>query len=399
MIPAVLREREFRLLWAGQTVSVIGDGILLLSLSFAVLDLTGSATDVGIVIAASRAPLLLTVLAGGVVADRVSRRWLMVGADLVRMSGLAASAALLIAGTAQLWELVVLQALVGTAAGFFYPASTGLLPLVVRPQLLQQANGFRGISDGVARIVGPVLAGLIVVVSSPGWALAVDAATFGVSAVSLAFLHLPAHERPPRQRFLHDLADGWREFSSRTWVWATVVFAGGLGNLFSAFIGVLAPEIARNELGGAGVYSLIVAAQGVGGLAGAFLVLRLRVSRPVVASTLFWALLVFPNLLLGFVAPAWVIAAGFLVGGIGLSAGQALWDTALQRHIPTAALSRVSSYDWFGSLIFNPLGFIIAGPLAAAIGARATLSIAALYFVISAVILVSIPAVRAVRDE
>ncbi|HEX4518961.1 MAG TPA: MFS transporter [Gaiellaceae bacterium] len=399
MIPDVLREREFRLLWSGQTVSVIGDGILLLALSFAVLDLTGSATDVGIVIAASRAPLVLTVLAGGVVADRVSRRWLMVGADLVRMTGLAASAALLIAGTAQLWELVVLQAIVGTAAGFFYPASTGLLPIVVRPELLQQANGFRGISDGIARIVGPVVAGLIVVLASPGWALAVDAATFAVSAASLVLLRLPPHERRPPRRFLHDLADGWREFSSRTWVWATVVFAGGLGNLFSAFIGVLAPEIAKNELGGAGVYSLIVAAQGAGGLVGAFVVLRLRVRRPVVASTLFWALLVFPNLLLGFVAPAWVIAAGFLVGGIGLSAGQAFWDTALQRHIPITALSRVSSYDWFGSLIFNPLGFVIAGPLAAAIGARATLSIAAFYFVASSAILISIPAVRAVRDE
>src|SRR5277367_281413 len=125
MIPQVLREREFRLLWAGQTVSVIGDGILLLALSFAVLDLTGSATDVGLVLAASRAPLVLTVLAGGVVADRVSRRRLMVVADLVRMGGLAGSASLLIAGTAQLWELVVLQAIVGTAAGFFYPASTG----------------------------------------------------------------------------------------------------------------------------------------------------------------------------------------------------------------------------------------------------------------------------------
>ncbi len=398
MIPQVLREREFRLLWAGQTVSVIGDGILLLALSFAVLDLTGSATDVGLVLAASRAPLVLTVLAGGVVADRVSRRRLMVVADLVRMGGLTVSATLLIAGTAELWELLVLQAIVGTAAGFFYPASTGLLPLVVQPRLLQQANAFRGISDGVAKIVGPVLAGLIVVVASPGWALAVDALTFGVSAASLALLRLPPHVRPPRRRFLHDLADGWHEFTSRTWVWATVVVAGAGGNLFTAFLAVLAPEIAKDQLGGAGVYSLIVAAQGVGGLVGAFFVLRLRVRRPVVASNLAWTLLVVPNLLLAFVAPPAVIAAGFFVGGIGLATGQALWDTALQRHIPQAALSRVASYDWFGSLVFNPLGFVIVGPLSAAIGAKATLSLAACYFVASAAILISLPSVRAVRD-
>jgi MFS family permease len=139
-LPAVLREREYALLWSGQTVSVFGDAMLLLALSFAVLDLTGSVTDIGLVLAASRAPLVLTVLAGGVVADWVSRRWLMVVADVVRAAALVLTAALLIAGTAKVWQLLVLQAVVGTASGFFYPAATGLLPLTVPFELLQGAK-------------------------------------------------------------------------------------------------------------------------------------------------------------------------------------------------------------------------------------------------------------------
>ena len=152
---AVLREREFRLLYAGQTISLLGDGMLIIALSFAVLDLTGSVSDLGFVVAASRAPLVLTVLAGGVVADRVSRRAVMVVADLVRMGALGVSAALLIAGDAQVWQLAVLQVLVGTAAGFFYPAATGLLPLTVRAEMLQQANGLRGLSEAAGKVLGP----------------------------------------------------------------------------------------------------------------------------------------------------------------------------------------------------------------------------------------------------
>ena len=254
--------------------------MLTLALSFAVLDLTGSVTDLGLMLAVSRIPLVATVLAGGVVADRISRRRVMVAADLVRMAAQGLTAGLLIAGVAQLWQLLVLQALAGTAAGFFYPAATGLLPVTVPPEQLQQANAFRGLSDSIARIAAPALGGVIVVASSPGWALAVDAGSFAVSAVTLALLHLPPHVRPPRRRFLHDLHDGWREFAARTWVWAIVLVAGAFGNLFTAFSGALGPAIAKDELGGAGAWAIIGAAQGVGSLIGGLLVFSLRARRP-----------------------------------------------------------------------------------------------------------------------
>jgi MFS family permease len=353
-LPAVLREREFRLLYAGQTVSVFGDAMLALAISFAILDLTGSVTDVGLVLAASRAPVVLTALAGGVVADRLSRRSVMVVADIVRALSLGVTAALLIGGSAEIWQLVVLQAITGTATGFFYPAATGLVPLVVRPELLQQANGFRAISDAIAKIAGPVTAGLIVVASSPGWAVAVDAATFVVSAGSLACLRLAKHVRPPRQRFVHDLAEGWTEFASRTWVWLMVAVAGAGGNFFSAGLLALGPAVAKEHLGGAGAWGAASAGLGAGALVGALLVLGVRVHRPLVVGLLLLTLFSLPLFALAALVPVAVLVAPTFAAGISQAASNTLWETTLQRHIPQASLSRVSSYDFFGSLVFTP---------------------------------------------
>jgi len=398
-LPVVLRQREFALLWSGQTVSVFGDAMLLLALSFAVLDLTGSVTDIGLVLAASRAPLVLTVLAGGVVADRLSRRRLMVVADVVRAGALALTAGLLLAGTAQIWQLLVLQAVTGTAAGFFYPAATGLLPLAVRPDLLQDANAFRAISDGVARIAGPVVAGILVVATSPAWAVGADAATFVVSALTLAFLRLPKHERPERRRFVHDLVHGWKEFTSRTWVWLMVVVAGALGNFFTAAITALGPAVAKEHYGGAGAWAAVSAGMGAGALAGAVLVFRVRSRTPLVVACFAWALLAVPDFALAFLVPLAVVVVAAILGGAGQTTGNALWDTTFQRKIPQESMSRVSSYDWFGSLLFNPLGLAVAGPIAAAIGTSTTLAIAGCWFVGAAIALAALPSVRGVRDD
>jgi MFS family permease len=372
--------------------------MLLLALSFAVLDLTGSVTDVGLVLAASRAPIVIVVLAGGVVADRLSRRRLMVASDIVRAAALGVTAALLIAGTARIWQLVVLQAVTGAAAGFFYPAATGLVPLVVRPELLQQANGFRAISDAIARIVGPVAAGILVVAASPGWAVAVDAATFAVSAVTLVFLRLPKHVPPPRRRFLHDLADGWKEFTSRTWVWLMVAVAGAGGNFFSGGLVALGPAVARKELGGAGAWAAASAGLGAGALAGALLVLGLRPRRPLTAAMLLLSLFALPSFALAAVAPLALLVVAAVVGGVGQSSSNTLWETTLQRRVPHASLSRVSSYDFFGSLVFNPVGLAVAGPVAAAIGTSKTLAVAGCWFVVSSLVLAALPPVRSVRD-
>lgn len=371
--------------------------MLNVAVSFAVLDLTGSVSDLGFILAAYRAPTVVAVLFGGVVADRVPRRAVMVGADLVRLAALAVAATLLITGHAQLWELAVLMALTGVAAGFFYPASTGLLPLVVEPGLLQQANGLRGVSQATGSIIGPAIAGVLIATASPGWAIGVDAVTFGVSAWSLALLRLPLHVPLAPQRFWRDLSDGWFEFRSRTWVWVSVLVAGVFGNLFTPAFGVLGATIAKHDLGGASAWAAVLSAQGAGSVFGGLLVLRRQPKRPLVVSSLAWSLLVAPYLLLAFVAPLPVLVAGAFVGGCGLAIGQSLWDTTLQRRIPHKALSRVAAYDMFGSLAFNPIGYAVMGPVALAIGTRTTLLIAATWFATSSVALAMLPSIRAVR--
>jgi MFS family permease len=205
-----LRERQFRLLFIGQSVSILGDAMSGVALAFAVLEIDGSASELGLVLAAGALPFLVFLLVGGVVADRLPRRGVMLTADVVRMATQATMAVLLIAGVAEVWELAALQALRGTASAFFGPASTGLIPQTVSAERLQEANALRGLASAASWIAGPAIAGALVATAGAGWALGVDAATFGVSAASLAGMRLPARERVPAGRFLVDLRAGWR---------------------------------------------------------------------------------------------------------------------------------------------------------------------------------------------
>jgi MFS family permease len=393
----VLRQREFRLLYVGQTISLVGDGMLLVALPFAVFALGGSATTVGFVFAAGQAPLAAVILAGGVVGDRLPRRALMLAADLVRMAVMGLSAALLLTGEAHVWELIALQAGYGTAAGFFYPASTGLLPTLVEPELLQPANGLRGISQAAGQLVGPAIAGVIVASASPGWAIAVDAATFAASAVSLSLLRPPAQPPQKRRPFFRDLHDGWREFTARTWVWASVALAGGLASLLFAARQVLGPEVARTELGGAGAWAAITASAGAGAVIGGIIALHVRPRRPLVLMALSWLALPVTPALLSIPAPTAVLAATSLVAGIGLALGLSLWDSALGRHIPPESLSRVSAYDWFGSLVAGPLAMSVVGPLADAVGTGTVLIATSALFLAGDLLLASLPSLRAVN--
>ena len=392
----VLRGREFRLLFAGQAVSLLGDGMIAVALPFAVFELGGSASTVGIVFAAGQAPLAAVILAGGVVADRLPRRRLMLAADLVRLATAGIAAALLVSGAAEIWQLVVLQAAYGTAAGFFYPASSGIVPMLVEPELLQPANALRGISNAAGKLVGPAIAGVIVATAGPGWAFAADSATFGISAISLALLRPPAQIAGERRRFLRELREGWREFVARTWVWVAVALAGVLGTLLFSAQAVLGPEIARTHLGGAGAWAAIVAAGGAGAIVGGVVALRLHPSRPLVVMAIGWLALPVTPILLAVPVSTAIIATASFVAGIGLTVGISLWETALQRHIPPAALSRVSSYDWFGSLALGPVGLVVVGPLAAAFGTSAVLVAAAMLFFAGDLLLAALPSVRAV---
>jgi hypothetical protein len=370
-----LREREFRLFFFGQSLSLIGDGVLPVALVFAVLDLTGSVSDLGLVLTARTVPLVAFVLVGGVVGDRLSRRRMMLGADVIRFASQGASAGLLIAGSAHVWELALLQAVYGTATAFFTPALAGLVPTTVSAPRLAGANALRSLAQATGRIGGPAIAGVLVAGPGPGWALAVDAGTFAASCGFLAALRLPAHERVPNPRFLQQLREGWTEFRARSWVWATVLGAT-FGNFLGAGFFVLGPVVAKRSLGGPGAWAAIFTALGVGSVIGGFLALRLRPARPLLVATIAVATAALPSVLLAIPAPTAAIAAGALLAGAGGFLFNALWDTALGERIPAAVLSRVSAYDWFGSFIAQPLGFALVGPVAAAVGTSTTLWIA-----------------------
>jgi MFS family permease len=372
---AALEERPFRLLFLGQSVSLLGDGMVGVALAFAVLELTGSATDLGIVLAARTVPLVAFLLAGGVWADRLPRRALMVTTDLIRLAAHGAMAALVIAGDPAIWAIAVLAGIGGAASAFFNPAITGIMPAVVSTERLQQANALRGLTEAAGRIAGPALAGVLVVAVGPGWALAVDAATFGVSAAFLAMIAVPPHTPGERQPFIRDLRDGWDDFRSRTWLWTTVASVSFGNMLFAAYF-VLGPLVADRELGGAGAWALIASAFGVGLLAGGLLLLQMDPRRPVLTATLAVTLYTLPLAFLAIPTPAAITACASFLAGAGLAVANNLWETTQQRHVPPELLSRVSSYDWFGSLAAVPVGMLLWGPVSDAIGVGTSLWIA-----------------------
>jgi len=386
----VLRHRDFRLVFGASLVSLLGDGVLPVALSFAVLDLTGSATDLGLVLAAETVALAAALLAGGVVADRVGRRRVMVGADLVRLASQSAIGALLVTGHATVAEIAASQALLGAATGFFNPASSGLLPLVAGEHL-RQANALRGMAMASGSIAGPAIAGVLVVTTSPGIALLIDAGSYLGSALLLARVRPLDLPRERATRFLADLREGFGEVRARTWVWSVIaVFA--VTNTVSAAFPVLGALIAKRHLGGAGAWAAILAFRAAGGLAAGATLLRIGVRRPLLVAVRVAMLSALPLFLLALHAPLAAILPAALLMGISGMVFNTLWETTLQQHIPSAARSRVSAYDWFGSMAFVPLGFALIGPLTVAIGVSGAL------YLCGAVDLLSVALLLGVRD-
>jgi MFS family permease len=388
-------EGEFRWLFWARATSLLGDGIAPVALAFAVLDLTGSATDLGFVLAARTLPMVVFLLAGGVWADRIPRQRLMMISDIGRFATQGTVAALLLTGSAQIWEIVALQILNGTATAFFNPASTGLTPQTVSRERLQQANALISLVSSTLGIAGPVMAGVLVATAGPGWALAVDSATFVGSAFFLFKLKLPATVTPLiRTRFLAQLSEGWREVRSRQWVWVSILDFMAIQLFFLPSFLVLGPLIAKTSLGGASAWAAIAAASGAGAVVGDLLSFRYRPRRPLLSMVCLFTLGLPTLVVLGFEAATVIIAPAAVLFGIGNSIANTLWFTALQQGVPEQALSRVSSYDWMGSTVLRPVGYAIVGPVAAMIGVRETLIGAALATGIAQVATLLAPSIR-----
>jgi predicted MFS family arabinose efflux permease len=393
-----LAERDFRFLFLGRTISLLGNAVAPVALAFAVLDdLDGSATELGLVLAAIWVPQILFILIGGVWADRLPRHLVMVGTDLIMFATQASVAALLLAERAELWHLVVLQVVRGVATAFFFPASTGLVPQLVSAPSLQQANALLLLSQSSMGILGAASAGVVVAAAGAGWALAFDAATFLASAALLVRIRLPRGARMQGSDIVRELREGWDEFRSRTWLWAIVVSAA-LGN-FAIQVGVtvLGPVVADRELGGATAWGLIVSGEAAGFLVAGLVALRFRPERPLLVGCL--ALLLHVPLVAAIAVPAPValIVAVGVAGGFGIQLFNVLWVTTLQQHIPQDHLSRVSAYDLLGSFIAIPIGLTIAGPLSDVIGVHATIWAAGGLLLAATLPLLALPDVRRLR--
>jgi MFS family permease len=370
---ALLRHRQFGLLFAGQATSALGDRVVMVAVPFAVLAIPGAgAGDVGVVLGANILSFGLFVLVGGVVADRLPRQTTMLLADLVRCAAQAASAVLLVTGNATVTRLAVLQLLYGAAEAFFRPAVLGLVPQVVEAGQEQAANALLALSANVSMVLGPSLAGVSVAWLGPGGALAIDAGTFVVSAVSLGFLRPRPFLPGPHEGWRPALVGGWHEVAGRSWLWSTLVSFTGYHALVLPALFVLGPQVAESIRDGSTSWGFISAGFGAGAVLGSVLALHWRPRR---VGLLIGVTLCLASSQAAIVASSLsttAVTALELLTGVCVSFGFTLWETALQQHVPAEAHARVSSFDHLVSVTLMPVGYLLVGPVADAIGIRAT---------------------------
>jgi MFS family permease len=399
-LPA-LREPAFRNLFAGQALSRLGDRIAPIALAFGVIQSGGSAGELGLVVAAGSIPFALFALAAGVWADRIPRRRVMIASDAVRALVQLATGLLLITGSAEIWMLAALAAVYGTGDAFFWPAMNGLLPETIATDRLQEANALLGTAQSSSNILGPVIAGVLIALVDPGGAILLDAATF---VFSIAFLlrltprAVDVGEEPApaaEEGFLEQLHGGWREVRSRAWVWTGLIALSAYHVIVLPSVFVLGPILAHRELDGASDWATITAGFGVGAVAGQVLIYRLPFKRPMRASMIGFVVASSQAAIIGSGLPVLGIAALEALTGVAVSVAFTLWETSLQQHIPSRALSRVSSYDFTASAGLMPIGLALAGPFSGAVGLHAALHLMSLVGVASALACLAVPSVRA----
>ncbi|MFI6053460.1 MFS transporter [Streptomyces violascens] len=393
---APLSLRPFRILWTGNAISAAGSSMTRIALVFSVLEIGGSVTDIGLVMAGQVGAQVVFTLAGGVWADRLRRQFVMLTADVIRAAVQAVLAVLLLSGHAHVWHLVCGGVVFGSAQAFFGPASSGLIAEIVPPEQLQRANALMTTCYSFFSVVSPALAGVAIALVGPGLVLAIDAVTFVVNAISLAMLRLAPRTIPAPGSFWADLREGWTEMISRKWLCLTLI-AHMFQNLAVVAYFVLGPAIADESLGGASSWGLIAAGYAAGAIVGGVVALRLSPVRPLIAGNLAFALTALPLLALAVPLPLWAIVVAAFISNMGGMFLDAVWRASLQQLIPGEVLSRVDSYDWMISTVAAPVGLALVGPLATATSKTSTLLGAAAMIVIPLSLTVLIPGVRAVR--
>jgi len=392
----VLAHRDFRLYFIGRATSFIGTGMLPVALSFAILGRGGSTSEVGWVLSADVFPLALFLLVAGVIADRVNRRAVMLSADLLRCGAQAGLAAWLLTGRPPLWGFLVLEFTVGIGTAFFTPAMTGLIPQVTTPETLHQANALNGAAQWGGTLIGPAIAGALVATVGSGWAVAADAITYAIGAGSLFLLRVgwSGSATDGEESLARQLITGWKAFRSRTWLWSIVTQFCTLGLLVFPPFFVLGAVVAKQSMGGAVGWGIVLACQGAGATIASVLLLRIQPRRPMLAgeiAMLGWSLVLAA---LALRAPTSVVAAAGFVSGAGFGVFGPVWDTTMQRQLPPEVLSRASAYDWFGSMVLLPIGFAIEGWISSALGINGALWLGAGWLALTVTLVLALPSVR-----
>ncbi len=377
---ALARNGNFRIYFCGRIVSTLGDSFYNVALIVAILQATHDVTAGALVLAAGAIPVVVLTLLGGVIGDRFPRNRVMLASDLVRALAQGSMAALLLHGSPPLWALVLTQLCYGIGDAFFDPASTGIVPEIVSAEALPSANGILSAVGNTALVLGPALAGIAIAIAGAPVAIACDGITFGLSAISLAFLRLPARSRDnPRASIGEQLRDGFAEVRRRSWLLTTVCYIAVLTFAFNGTMFVLGPAIALAHLGGPSAWAAVLAAFGAGLIPGSFLAIRVAKSR----RALWWAyvgnLAVVPLLLLfgSSRSTLWEVAVASSFAGIAVAVFGVTYPTILQQIVPQAMLSRVGSYRWLARVAAMPLAFAIVGPLARRFGISSVMIAAA----------------------
>ena len=375
-----LRERDFALLWTGMTISLLGDGIYLVAVAWQVYDLDNDPVALSLVGTAWTLGMVAFLLTGGVISDRSERRNVLIGADLVRAAALVGMGVLSLTGVIEVWHLIALALFIGIGEAFFGPAFGALVPDVVAPHELVQANALdQLVRQSAARLFGPALGGAVVAAVGPGSAFLIDAGTFLLSAACIAALRVRSLPRERAASARRELREGIAFVRSQPWLWATLA-AACIGLLF--YLGpleVLLPYLVRNELGaGAAGYGAVLAAAGAGAvLVSLWLSQRGAPRRYLTFMYLSWGVGSLP--FLGFAAGSslWIFLLMSLIYGGCMTAGMVVWGVLMTTRVPHELRGRVHSVDWFVSIALTPLSFALTGPVSSAIGIEATLIIAA----------------------
>ena len=376
----VLRISQFRLVLLERLLSTSATGISSVALSFAVLEVTrsaahpdGNAAAVSFVLAAQLAPMLVFTLVGGILADRFRPQRVMMAANLSAAAGEGLAALMMFTHAANTWNLLVAALLMGTGGALFYPSSQSLTPRLVPEEAMQAASSLSRLAQSSMLMIGSAAGGVLVSVLGPGWAMGLDGVLLLLGTTPLLRITVTALERTAEKApgMLHELHEGWAEVRSRTWLWAVIAcYAAVLAGWFGGFF-VLGPEVAKARLGGAAAWATIVSCDGLGILLGGIAGLVYQVKRPMFVGTILTFAFALPPIVMGLGGPLWAISAVSVLAGFSGEYFMILWTVALTRHIPQDKLARVYSYDALGSLSASPLGDLVAGPAANAVGTKA----------------------------